>query len=79
LKLTIATDLYNLRYTFKNFDKKQKGYLTNQEFNELLRHFKLSDKLNSEDVYQIVAEFDPNIEGCFFYNKFVKKLIEKSY
>jgi Ca2+-binding EF-hand superfamily protein len=74
----LTTDFNHLRKTFKKFDKTIKGYLNIQEFNDLLKYFKLADKLNSEDIYQIIAEFDPAMKGCFFYNEFMKTLIEKS-
>jgi Ca2+-binding EF-hand superfamily protein len=66
-----------LKSTFKKLDQNTKGYLSLQEFKDMLKQFNI--EIDSEEIYQMLAEYDPHIKGVFCYDIFIKKLIEKSF
>lgn len=43
----------------------------------MLKSFQI--EFDSEEIYQMLAEYDPHIKGIFCYEIFIKKLIEKSF
>lgn len=74
--MKLLRDFYNLRTVFKKFDQQAKGFLTVQEFKELLKYCKI--ETNSEDSYQMLSEYDPHLKGVFCYDIFLKTLIDKA-
>ena len=70
------TDLSNLKNLFKKFDSGKKGYLDQLEFRALLDSLKID--ANSNDMYLISSQFDPDLKGSFRYELFLKSFIDSS-
>lgn len=68
------TDLNNLKNLFKKFDAAKKGYLEPLEFRALLDSLKI--EANSNDMYLISSQFDPDLKGLFRYEMFLKSFID---
>ena len=67
-------DLNNLKNTFKKFDTCKKNFLTQQEFRDLLNS--LAINTNSDDMFSVLSEFDPDLKGMFSCEIFIKSLID---
>lgn len=68
-------DIQNLQIILKKYDKSKKGYLTQKEFKSVFDSFGI--KPSSDQIYMMMSEFDPNLQGIFDYERLVHSLIEK--
>jgi calmodulin len=60
---------------FENFDQDKDGVLTKLELKYLL--FSLGEKLENEEIDEIVREIDTSGEGKIYYKDFVRLMLEK--
>lgn len=66
-----------MRNLFKKYDTSKKGYLTQAEFKKLLTQYQIN--ASSDDMYMILAEYDPDLKGAFCYDILIQSLIEKMF
>ena len=59
------------RECFKVFDKKEKGYVTEKEFREVLTEM-LDPHVLESDIKEFMQEVDPGNEGKFTFDTFIK-------
>ncbi|OMJ72145.1 hypothetical protein SteCoe_29483 [Stentor coeruleus] len=66
-----------LESAFKHFDKDNSGLITVNEVKEVLNGQEVVQNLLTNDVEQMIAEFDKNKDGCVDYREFIDMMTQR--
>ncbi|XP_071941657.1 EF-hand calcium-binding domain-containing protein 6-like [Antedon mediterranea] len=70
----VVQDWKRMRRVFRGLDEKAEGYITTNQFRDVLRQFMVN--LSEDEFFHLMTYYDKNLEGRISYNDFLRAYLK---